>query len=89
LAAARFYDDSADLNQIDWAILQARDFKRDDNDPGKVERYQAECLAREHVPVRALLGVACNSESTREVIREAAARANSDIKCHVTPTWYF
>jgi hypothetical protein len=46
LAAAQFYDDPARSDQIDWDILQRRDFRRDPNDPGKVERYEAELLVR-------------------------------------------
>lgn len=34
---ANFYHDAADLDQIDWSILQARDFARDPNDPAKDE----------------------------------------------------
>jgi hypothetical protein len=51
LAAAQFHDGFDDLNQIDWPILQARDFRRDVEDPGKIERYQAEALIHQHMPV--------------------------------------
>jgi hypothetical protein len=29
---------------VDWPLLQKRDFKRDPDDPAKLERYQAEAL---------------------------------------------
>ena len=45
-----FYTDLKDLDKIDWKILQARDFKRDPNDPAKFERYQAEALVHRHCP---------------------------------------
>lgn len=44
LAWADFYTDLAHLDQIDWRVLQYRDFRRDDNDLGKTDRYQAEAL---------------------------------------------
>jgi hypothetical protein len=44
-----FYDNIDYLTQIDWALLQRRDFKTDDADPGKQLRYQAEALVHEHV----------------------------------------
>lgn len=50
----------ADLVRIDWNILQARDFRRDPNDPGKMERYQAEALVYQRVPVTSLLGIVCH-----------------------------
>jgi hypothetical protein len=49
LATARFSNALADLGDwIPWQQLQARDFKKDPNDPGKFERYQAErwCFSR-------------------------------------------
>ncbi|WP_323856719.1 type II toxin-antitoxin system toxin DNA ADP-ribosyl transferase DarT [Xenorhabdus doucetiae] len=50
---SNFYSDLADLDKIDWAIIQAKDFKRDPNDPAKFERYQAEALIHNHCPVEA------------------------------------
>jgi hypothetical protein len=41
-ATPNFFNDLARLDRIAWDLLQKRDFKRDLNDPGKFERYQAE-----------------------------------------------
>lgn len=41
---ANFYSDLADLTNIDWPLLQRRDFRFDPDDPAKFERYQAEAL---------------------------------------------
>lgn len=59
LATAKFVGDLSGLDRLDWRILQERDFKRDPNDPGKFERYQAEALIRDHLPVAALTGILC------------------------------
>jgi hypothetical protein len=50
-ATADYFSDLADLHRIDWTLLQSRDFKHDPDDPGKKERYQAERLIRQHVPL--------------------------------------
>ena len=50
LTAAQFYPDVDGLDVIDWTILRNRDFRRDNDDLGKMERYQAECLVHEHLP---------------------------------------
>jgi hypothetical protein len=42
LATAQFSSDLAELGRIDWPLLRSRDFRRDPEDPGKLERYQAE-----------------------------------------------
>lgn len=48
---AQFHVDLARLDVIDWDILQRSDFKRDNDDLGKLERYQAEALVHRHVPI--------------------------------------
>jgi hypothetical protein len=89
LQAACFYDDPAQLDKIDWDLLQRRDFKRDPNDPSKFERYQAELLARTHVPVEALLGVACYNERAKRDIEADMEAANVTMNATVKTSWYF
>lgn len=64
LEAAQFFSDRADLSHVDYELLQRRDFERDPEDPGKMERYQAEALVHRAMPVTALLGVACYTEQS-------------------------
>jgi len=89
LTAARYSDDVADLNRIDWTILRNRDFKRDPNDLGKFERYQAEALVHEHMPGRALAGIVCYGNSQAKRIRDALDDAGITIKVVVNPNWFF
>lgn len=89
LAAARFFSRRADLGHVDFELLQRRDFKRDDNDPEKVERYQAEALAYQRVPMEALMGVACYTEAVRHEVEAATSSAGVSIKVVVRPDWYF
>jgi hypothetical protein len=86
---ANFFSDPADLDKIDWDLLQRRDFKRDDNDPAKMERYQAEALVHEHLPVSGLVGIVCYTQDVRQNIeREIEARELS-LPVHVRTGWYF
>jgi len=89
LEAAEFYDSADRLDQIDWEILQQRDFKRDPNDPAKVERYQAELLAHAHVPVRALLGLACYNASSNATIAADMKATGVTLRSVTAPSWYF
>jgi hypothetical protein len=43
-AMAEYFTDLAQLDHIDWPLLQSRNFQHDPDDPGKKERYQAEAL---------------------------------------------
>jgi ssDNA thymidine ADP-ribosyltransferase, DarT len=37
---AQYFTDLEDLDEVDWDILNRRDFKHDPDDPGKKERYR-------------------------------------------------
>ena len=86
---AIFHDDLNDLSVIDWEILRRSDFKRDMNDLGKLERYQAEALIHQHVPIDALLGIACASEVAVARVQPHLAHAGAALKVLAKPEWYF
>lgn len=84
-----FYDGSDDLRQIDWQLLQSRDFKTDDSDPGKQQRYQAEALIHRHVPLEAVLGVGCHNKAVRHSIESMAAERGVSLTVKAAPILYF
>lgn len=88
-AAQPPFDDLAHLNKIDWAILQRRDFKRDPENPQKVERYEAEALMHKHLPIDALDGIACCDAATAFGIQQHVNRRGQAVKVVVKPNWYF
>jgi len=69
--------------------LQRRDFNRDPDDPEKMERYQAEALAYQKVPVDALLGIVCYNGEVERGTREAMATRKLELRAEVLPRWYF
>jgi len=85
---ANFYSDLADLDKIDWPLLQTRDFRRDPEDPAKFERYQAEALIHRHLPVGGLLGIVCHSENLKQAIAQQLQTRNLALLVHVRPNWY-
>lgn len=89
LEAAEFLTDLQDLDKIDWKLIASRDFKRDSNDLGKVERYQAEALVHRHVPVALLLGMACFNEDAKARVEAMMAAANVRLTVAVQPRWFF
>jgi hypothetical protein len=70
-AWTNFFTKLTELTQIDWPLLQARDFKRDENDPAKFERYRAEALAHQSCPVSALQGMVCYTENVKTTLPRA------------------
>ncbi|MFZ5621495.1 MAG: type II toxin-antitoxin system toxin DNA ADP-ribosyl transferase DarT [Pseudomonadota bacterium] len=89
LIGANFYRDLADLTQIDWGILQRRDFKRDPEDPGKIERYQAEALVYQQVPIEALLGIVCYTDAVKSALEQEVADCGLNLQLITRPGWYF
>ena len=86
---AQYYSNLAQLNLIDWPLLQARNFQRDPNDPVKIERYQAEALVYRHLPINALFGIICYSDSMKAQITQQSQAAGLQLDIHAMPAWYF
>src|SRR5262249_12579023 len=89
LKTANFSADVADLDRIDWKILQQRDFRRDVNDLEKMDRYQAAALVYPRFPVEALLGAGCYTAAVGAQLEVEIQQRNIELRVHVKPTWYF
>jgi hypothetical protein len=90
LTAATFLDDDAKLAEaVDFDLLQRRDFQRDPERPDKVERYQAEALAYQHVPVAAILGVGCYTSAIKSELEATCSDAGLSVKIVHRAEWYF
>ncbi|SCZ46644.1 MULTISPECIES: DUF4433 domain-containing protein [unclassified Pseudomonas] len=84
-----YYSDLANLDQIDWSIIQRRDFKREPDDPRKMERYQAEALIHNHLPITGLLGIMCYTDAMKIRIEQDVAVRGLALPVHARPGWYF
>ena len=88
-ALARYFSDLAHLTEIDWALLQARNFKRNPDDPEQIERYQAEALIHRQLPIPALLGVICHTEAVKANIEQHVRDRGLRLDVRAMPRWYF
>lgn len=84
-----FFDDLDELHRIDWMLLRNRNFKTNDADPGKQQRYQAEALVHQHVPLAALLGIRCYDVACRDRIQALTRATNADVTVKIAPELYF
>jgi hypothetical protein len=89
LNTAQFSSSLNDLDRIDWKILQNRDFKRDQNDLEKFDRYQAEALVFKRFPVEAILGIGCFNDKAGAKLKGSLDERNLNLQLTVRPTWYF
>jgi len=84
----QFFNTQEDLTNIDWDLLNQRDFKRDSEDPGKLLRYQAEAMVKGHLPLQSLRGLVCYNEKVQTELSRHAEGQNIGIAIKVLPTWY-
>lgn len=84
-----YYDELNNLSNIDWPLLQARNFKRNPDDPSQIERYQAEALIYKHLPVNALIGVICYTNKTKLTIEQELHQRGLNLAVHRMQGWYF
>ncbi len=88
LQNATFSNQLGALNDLDWKLWQARDFRRDPNDPGKFERYNAEALAHQHVPIAAIQGLVCYRTEQEPILKELVHNSNAAPTVMSRPGWY-
>lgn len=86
---ARYFTDLEDLHQVDWDLLNRRDFRHDPDDPGKKERYQAEALVWKHVSVEALLGICCCTAMVDDWLKAELKKRRLEMQTIVQRSWYF
>jgi hypothetical protein len=84
-----YYNDLTYLSEIDWDILQRRDFKRDPDDLRKMERYQAEALIYQHLPIEGLIGIVCYTEFLKQNIEQEAYARGLKLQVIARTGWYF
>lgn len=85
---ANYYSKIDDLVHIDWDLLKNRDFKSDLNDPSKKERYQAETLVYQRIPLSSLEAIVCYNSGVQDRLRKMTeAYCDTPIEAHTG--WYF
>ena len=89
LRNAKFYQSLDSLGELDWALWQEVDFKRDDNDLAKLDRYQAEALVHQHLPVEHLQCIVCRDASSKQRLEAMATKAAISIPILDRPEFYF
>ncbi len=91
LQYAEFFDPSelARLDRIDWQSLQNRDFRYDDANPEKVDRYQAEALIHRHLPTDRLERIACWRDEEVQRVQAWANEVDADVQVKAIPRLYF
>jgi len=86
---AMFFNDLSNLDKIDWALLQDRNFQRNSDDPEQIERYQAEALVYQYLPIEGLLGIVCYTDELKLQLEQQTQQRNLNLAVHKMKGWYF
>lgn len=86
---ANYFTDLDELDNVDWDLLNRKDFKHDPDDPGKKERYQAEALVWKYLPLNALLGICSFTAAVDDWIKVQLAERQLTLKTIIEDGWYF
>jgi hypothetical protein len=89
LETAQSFQNLSHLDKIDWNILQRRDFKRNPDDPEKVERYEAETLVHRCLPITSVLGIGCASAASAARMRALVQQRQMKLAVDTKQDWYF
>lgn len=85
----QFTSDTSKLSELPWDLWRSVDFKRNNDDLGKTDRYQAELLVHARLPVTSILGVAGCDTSCRDQISAILSGTPLEGKAYAMPSWYF
>jgi hypothetical protein len=84
-----FFNDLADLHNVDLALMKATMWTDTDADPDKKRRRQAEFLVHRRFPLVLVLGIATKSAARRAWVNGLLKEAGQDIQCVSRPGWYY
>ena len=87
-ATADFFSDEEKLGSLPWNLWRASDFRRDDAQPDKIERYMAEALIHGSLRALELQTVVCYSQDRAKEVERWVNDAGLTLPVIYRPGWY-
>jgi len=86
-----FYDDLANLDQIDWPLMTDTYWLDNEEYPDRKRRRQAEFLIHQSAPWEILAGIAVKTEAMKEQVEQILLEGGPEHKLEVKvlPNWYY
>lgn len=84
-----FYNDLNNLDEVDWNIVGAKEWKPIEADMDRMRRKQAEFLVKNHVPVNCISDIIVLNETRKNFVEEIKTRLGSEIPVRVNPNNQF
>jgi hypothetical protein len=89
MSFSRFFTDIADLDQIDWEVMQAQYWNDTPEDPDRKRRRQAEFLVYNTVSWSAMLGIGVIDNRVEERVNTILSGHNISLPVRSRRQWYY
>ena len=89
-AITEYYNDSESLEELDWAAIDAFDFRSTVSDPDKLEK-QAEFLVHNNVPWMCVESITVKDLGMKTIIEKILNETNSQHRpnININRNWYY
>lgn len=84
-----FFDDLADLDEVDWPLMEARYWFDTDRDPDRKRRRQAEFLVYQRFPWELIEEIGTVSQSVRRTVEGIVESSQHSPLVDVRRAWYY
>ena len=89
MAWTEFYDDLADLDKIDWELMEAKYWNDTLEDGDRRRRRQAEFLVHESVPWDLISEIVVMKKSVEDKVREVLTSVGDTTPVQTQRNWYY
>lgn len=84
-----FFNNLADINEIDFSVMKGRYWFNTDDDPDRKRRRQAEFLVRGKFPWECIRGIGVQTEEARQWVEGTMSKAPHNPPCVIREGWYY
>lgn len=89
MSFSRFFTDPADLDSIDWSVMQGQYWNDTPEDPDRKRRRQAELLVYNRVSWQAMIGIGVSDSRSEARVKTILAEYNLILPVRVRRQWYY
>jgi ssDNA thymidine ADP-ribosyltransferase DarT-like protein len=84
-----FYNNVANINQVDLALMARRDWYDTNADPDRKRRRQAEFLVHKRFALELVLAVGVRTDAMQQWVCQVMSNTPYKPPCIVRPAWYY
>ncbi len=86
---SKFYNQIADLKNVDWQIMGATYWNNTAQDIDRKRRRMAEFLAYQFVPSNCILAIVVYDDKLKKVVDSIQKKCGTNINTIIKPNWYY